>query len=135
MAGSVTELVVTNNDVIGEFRCGTITAAQLFEIQENDIIAACVWDNGDTNPLYLVGDGASTNQLLYQYNINGYQDCTADQLALVDTSHSRFTLRGDSRLHLHANIGNNNKKLYIGFYYPVPLSDVEYSHHTIGLLI
>ena len=64
-----------------------------------------MWDNGDTNPLYLVGDSASTDQLLYQYNRDGYQGCRADQLALVDTSHSRFILRGDYRLHLHANIG------------------------------
>ena len=61
--GSVTELVLVDTNVKAQFRCGTITAAQPFEIQENDVIAACVWDDGATNLLFLAGDNADTNQL------------------------------------------------------------------------
>ena len=105
VAGSVTDLVLPNATVTGDFRCGTIAPTQPFEIQENDIIAACVWDDGPISPLYLVGNGASTDQLLYQYDRLFYDNCMASQLALVPTDLSEFRLRGDHRLHLYADIG------------------------------
>ena len=105
MDGSITELILSNSDVTGDFRCGTITPTQPFEIQENDIIAACVWDEGAINPLYLVGNGASTDQLLYQYDRGMREKCAVNHLESVDTGHRDFTLRRDYRLHLHVDIG------------------------------
>ena len=104
VAGSVTELILLNNDV-REFDCGTIALTQPFEIQENDIIAACVWNEGAINPLYLVGNGASTDQYLYQYDRGMREKCKANHLQSVDTGHNDFTLRRNFRLHLHADIG------------------------------
>ena len=105
VAGSVTNLVLLNALVTGNFRCATIAAAQPFEIQENDIIAACVWDDGPINPLFLVGDDANTDQLLYQYDRTRYDDCTTSQLESVDIGQSDFRQRRDYRLHLYADIG------------------------------
>ena len=115
--GSVTELVLVDTNVRAQFRCGTITAAQPFEIQENDVIAACVWDDNDAaggrdiNPLLLAGDNANANQLLYQYDRGGLDDCTASQLASVDTGHNDFRQRRDYRLHLYADIGMHTARL------------------------
>ena len=110
VAGSVTELVLPNATVTGNFRCANTAPTQPFEIQENDIIAACVWDDGAINPLYLVGDGASTSESLYQSDRRNNEDCTASVLASVDTTDSTFRLRGNSRLHLFANIGTSGPR-------------------------
>ena len=104
VAGSVTEKILLHNDV-PNFRCRTETLARRFEIRENDVISACVWDDGPINPLYLVGDSFSTNQNLYQYDRSGYDDCRTSQIGSVNTTRSDFRQRARYRLHLYVNIG------------------------------
>ena len=71
----------------------TVNEAQRFEIQENDIVGACVWDDGNVNPLYLIGNDINANQELYQYDRSGYEDCTSMQIGNVDTGCSDFLQR------------------------------------------
>ena len=91
----------------GGFRCDrieTLSQAEQFTIQENDIVAACLMDTGSTNPIRMVGyqrSGSSTN--VYQYNANNYEDCTTSQLQLIDSQNSVFTSGGvNYRLYLYA---------------------------------
>ena len=89
------------------FSCMTVNAASRFEIQENDVVGACVWDDGNVNPLYLIGDtnDNDANQKLYQYDRSGYEDCTSAQIGNVDTGHSDFRQRDEWKLHLYAITG------------------------------
>ena len=104
--GSITTIQLTRG-ISSNFRCQSATVAQRFEIQENDVIAACIWDQDDVHPLYLVGNTNNPNaaQELYQYDRIHYDDCTSSQINTVNTSHSDFRRREDFRLHLYANIG------------------------------
>ena len=106
VSGSITTIQLTSG-ISSNFRCRSATVAQRFEIQENDVIAACIWDQGDVHPLYLVGDTNNRNaaQELYQYDRRSYDDCTSSQINTVDTSHRDFRRREEYRLHLYANIG------------------------------
>ena len=105
--GSVSSVMLSRSNV-RSFQCRQLTVTQPFEIQENDIIAACVWDRGSVNPLYLVGDTNNANvQGLYQVDRSGYDDCRDYQLASVDTSRSDFRHRQEFILHLQAGIGKH----------------------------
>ena len=91
----------------GGFQCDrvqTLSQAEQFTIQENDIVAACLKDTGSTNPIRLVGyqsSGASSD--VYQYNANNYEDCTTSQLQSIDVQNSDFTSGTvNYRLHLYA---------------------------------
>ena len=100
--GSVTTKILFDDDVSG-FRCRTEEVDQSFEIQENDVVGACVWDQNQINPLYLVGTSGSEDQNLYQFNRRNYEDCTDMQLSSVDTMHLDFRRRAQHRLHLYVN--------------------------------
>lgn len=108
VAGSVKSELLRYRDVGANFRCRTSTVTAT-EIQENDIVGACVWDRGNVNPLYLIGTGVTNGNLqkLYQYDRSDYDDCTETQLGSVDTANSNFQLRNEWKLHLYANIGMN----------------------------
>ena len=107
VAGSIMSNLLRFRDLSSSFRCRTITATQRFEIQENDIVGACVWDQGDVHPLYLIGDtnDNNANQKLYQYDRSSYDDCTSAQIGNVDTGHSDFRQRDEWKLHLYAITG------------------------------
>ena len=91
----------------GAFECRTVSlgASEQFQIQENDIIAACIIDDRPIKPLRLVGDRSGGNEVVYQYNANRYEDCTNTQLQTVDTDNNAFTTRSGGRhLHLYVNV-------------------------------
>ena len=107
VVGSIMSNLLRSTDLGSSFRCRTITATQRFEIQENDIVGACVWDQGDVHPLYLIGDtnDNNANQKLYQYDRSSYDDCTSVQIGNVDTGRSDFRQRDEWKLHLYAITG------------------------------
>lgn len=109
VAGSNMSQLLSYNDARAIFRCMTVVVPQRFEIQENDVVGACVWDRGSVNPLYLIGDtnDNEANQKLYQYDMRDYDDCTIEQLGSVDTADSDFRLRDEWKLHLYAITGMN----------------------------
>lgn len=90
----------------GGFRCreAMLATAEQFEIQQNDIVAACLRDTSSTNPIRIVGEdriGATGD--VYQYNALNYQRCSAAQLQRIDIQNSAFTMNnGEFRLHLYA---------------------------------
>ncbi len=106
VTGSITSKILEYRD-LSSFDCLDEPVTNTFEIQENDIVGACIWDKGSINPLYLVGDTNSNNnnQKLYQLDKRGYDDCTPSQIGSVDTDDNDFTLRDEHILHLYANIG------------------------------
>lgn len=94
---------------VSDFSCLTVEASQSFEIQENDVVGACVWNQGtDVRPLYVVGDtnDNSANQRLYHYG--GSNDCTNSQLQNISTTHNDFQQKSEWKLHLYANTGNGD---------------------------
>ena len=82
-----------------------LSPEEYFEIQQNDIVGACIKDVGSDYPLLLVGTSSGSNFQTYQLDRRGYQDCTSVRTNIVDTSHSSFRQRSTSTLHLFANIG------------------------------
>ena len=108
--GSITTKQLEYRD-LSRFGCLDETSIQQFEIQENDVIGACIMDMGRINPLYLVGGIGSSvqDQKLYQYDRRNYDDCTTSQIGTVDTSRNDFRLRNRFKLHLFANIGEKHR--------------------------
>ena len=106
VTGSTTAVVVTYS-IARRFGCRTLSIDEPFEIQENDVIGACVWDDGAPEPLFLIGDtnDGNANQRLYQFDESGYDDCEPGQLASIDTTHQDFRQRDEWKLQLFANIG------------------------------
>ena len=111
--GSIRTLSLMRNEV-GGFECRDEIIPRGFEIQENDVVGACVMDTESVNPesvnpLYLIGDtdNNSANYSLYQMNRSGFDDCTDIQIGYVDTGRSDFRRRRRSVLYLHANIGES----------------------------
>jgi hypothetical protein len=98
----------------GGFRCDrteTLSQAEQFTIQENDIVAACLMDTGSTNPIRMVGyqiSGSSTN--VYHYNVNSYEDCTTSQLQSIDVQNSPFTSGTGFNYRLHLYAETNSKE-------------------------
>ena len=107
VAGNIMTLLLAPDEVGSDFSCKTVAATEMFEIQENDIVGACVWNHGNVNPLYLIGDTAddNANQKLYQEDRGGHEDCTSTQIGNVDTEHSKFKQRNEWILHLHVITG------------------------------
>ena len=106
VSGSITVVGVRYRDM-SRFGCLNQPITQQFEIQENDIVGACIQDVSNINPLYIIGDSGDSNRnhKLYQLNRGSYQQCRSDQIASVDTSHSDFRRRDRYTMHLYANIG------------------------------
>ena len=87
----------------GGFQCGrqeTLSQAEQFTIQENDIVAACL----KSSPIRVVGDESSgSSRQVYQYDGFFYQLCLTSQLQTIDVQNSAFTSNnGVHRLHLYA---------------------------------
>lgn len=106
VTGSTTTILI-DYEAASTFSCRTENLDEPFEIQENDVVGACIWDDGISESLLLVGTttNASLNQNLYQFDKQGYQNCETDQLESIDTSDSNFILRDRWMLHLYANMG------------------------------
>lgn len=106
--GSIRTLDLSHR-VANTFRCRTEALPGGIQIQENDIVGACVKDRGDVSPLYLVGDtnDNSNNFNLYQVDRSGFDDCRDSQIGSVDTGHSNFIPRREFILHVYANIGKS----------------------------
>ena len=98
------------------FQCmyENLSTNEYFEIQENDIVGACIKDVGSNDPLLLVGTSSRSNFLTYQWDERDYDDCLLSQYSNVDTTHNDFIIRSTSTLHLYANIGED---INISFYY------------------
>ena len=110
VAGSTTSIRLSYDDARMGFRCLREDVSQSFEIQENDVIGACVWDEGTSiYPLRrLIGkDDESPGQKLYQYNRNDYEMCTG-----VDTGFRNFVQRSQFRLHVYADTGTYMQEGY-----------------------
>ena len=105
--GSITSQLLMSNNVGSTFQCMTVAATQRFEIQENDIVGACIQNQGSVNPLYLIGDtnDINSNQKLYQYDSSGYEGCTSEQIGNVDTENIDFRQRNELILHLYTITG------------------------------
>ena len=91
----------------GGFRCQevTLSQSQQFNVQVNDVVAACL---PSTRPIRIVGEQSSSPSVgVYQYNANGFAQCSDSQLPNVDTQNTAFTLNsGRFRLHLYAEINS-----------------------------
>ncbi len=85
----------------------TLQPSEYFEIQENDIVGACIKDTGDVDPLLIVGTSSESNYYTYQWDRPNFENCLNSQYYDVDSSHKDFKLRSTSVLHLYANIGEN----------------------------
>ena len=109
VAGNIMTQLLAPNEVGSNFSCKTVAATEMFEIQENDIVGACIWNQGNVYPLYLIGDttDVNANQKLYQYNRNNNEDCTRTRIEDVDTGRSDFQQRNEWILHLHVITGIN----------------------------
>ena len=90
-----------------------IPADQQFEIQENDIIGACLWQRDDIFPLGLVGFNVTNQEeLLYHYDKGNYGHCENTRIDDINTEEKDFTKRNHHRLHLYAEIGMFDFILY-----------------------
>ena len=101
--GSITTLSLSQRDA-DRFRCLNEVVSTHFEIQENDVVGACIMRGDSINPLYLIGNNTA-NYKLYQLDRSDYDDCTSSQIGSVDTAHEDFMQRRDFIMHLYANIG------------------------------
>ena len=108
VAGSVREKALQWSVVqSSRFTCmdEVLSSEEYFEIQQNDIVGACIKDVRGASPLLLVGTSSGSTFQTYQLDRSDYQDCTSVQTNIVDTSDSKFKPRRTSTLHLFANIG------------------------------
>ena len=105
VANSTKLVSVTKSDLnFNSVTCLTVTLAanEQFQIQTNDIIAACVIDNNPYRELRIIR--RNSDQDSYQYNRMGYEDCTTQQLQTVDTQLRDFRVRSRYGLLLYVNI-------------------------------
>ncbi len=92
------------------FQCmyENLSTNEYFEIQENDIVGACIKDTfflNPVDPLLLIGTSSGSSVLTYQWDRSGYGLCSSFQYGFIDTSTGDFGIRSTSTLHLYANIG------------------------------
>ena len=126
VAGSSKSVTISLNcPSDGGFRCDrsqTLSPSEQFDIQENDIVAACLRNFGFiANPIQLVGEQSSgPSSQVYWYDGNNYETCSDSQLETIDIQNSAFTLdSGVYRLHLHAEIDSKpsySSKVYFNCY-------------------
>ena len=124
MTNSTKLVSVTKRDLnFNSVTCLTVTLAanEQFQIQTNDIIAACVIDDNPYRELRIIR--RNSDQDSYQYNRGSYQDCTTQQLQTVDTQHRDFRVRSGYGLLLYVNI---NCKLSTHKPYPLSRDSSKY---------
>ena len=73
-----------------------------FEIQQNDVIAACL----DTQrPLRITGQLSSTGSQVYLADDSDYDQCDDGEIDVIDSGSNTFNFLGDVELYLSAQIG------------------------------
>jgi len=80
----------------------TLTLEEYIKIQENDVIGACIKEEGSTQPLLLVGTTGNTVST-YQLDQAGSEECRPTHYANI--TDADLTLRADHVLHVGADIG------------------------------
>ena len=92
-----------------EFMCvqENLNSEEYFEVQENDIIGACIGAGGTNNPLLLVGKSSETSHLTY---VTSSTNCNMFIRNIVNTLD--LQKRSDLTLHLYADIGKLQALLY-----------------------
>ena len=91
-----------------KFQCREekLSQDEQFEIQENDIVAACLDINGIYDPIPVVGEERSnTSNYVYDYNANDNQKCSIKNFRTIHTERSNYHLAESGiryRLHLYA---------------------------------
>ena len=90
-----------------KFECKeeVLSPDEQFNIQENDIVAACIKDISPNYPLILLGTSHEADLKTYELDSINDEDCTLSQINRVDTSYFQFRHRSSLTLHLFANIG------------------------------
>ena len=107
LVGSLTT-VLLNRAAAENSACREAPVDREFQIQENDVIGACLGGrtSGQRNqgPLLLISDNAPTDERLYTVSSNGanFDGCRDNQLQTIDMSNT-FTRENQWRLHLSAN--------------------------------
>ena len=84
----------------GGFQCreATLSQAEQFNVQLNDVVAACLLD---TSPIRVVGRSSSGSSKVYRYSS---ERCTSGRFQTVDSNNRNFGLSSQSILHLYAKI-------------------------------
>ena len=92
-----------------EFMCmqENLNSEEYFEVQENDIVGACIGGSGTNTPLLLVGKSSETSHLTY---VTRSINCNMFIRNNVNTSD--LQKRSDLTLHLYADIGKIQALLY-----------------------
>ena len=75
---------------------------EYIEIQENDIIGACIKRGYSVAPLLVVGTSSGINVSTYQFDRDWVRYCT---IPSVNTNNQYFKPRRTSALHLYADVG------------------------------
>ena len=75
---------------------------EYIEIQENDIIGACIKHGYLVTPLLVVGTSSGINMSTYQFDQKWVRYCNT---LSVDTNNQYFIPRRTSALHLYADVG------------------------------
>ncbi len=104
--GSHRRVTRTDSQVNG-FGCDVeqLDETQQFQVQENDIIAACTVDHSDIRPLHVLADSTGGNDI---YELNDFDSgspdgCSPSELSTIRVS--GLQRRDDFALHLYADIG------------------------------
>ena len=100
----VMELDYNSIAISAEFVCmkENLEPDEYIEIQENDIIGACIKRGYLVAPLLVVGTSSGINMSTYQFDRNWVRYCNFES---VDTNHQYFIPRRTSALHLYADVG------------------------------
>ncbi len=93
--------------LVNGFGCAVeqLDETQQFQVQENDIIAACTVDNSALRPLHVhaINAGGHTLRELSDFDTGSTDSCSATELSTVKGSD--LEMRDNYALHLFANIG------------------------------
>ncbi len=101
--GSLRRVTRTNAQVNG-FGCDEVqlNEDQQFQVQENDIIAACTVEHSDSRPLHVHASSGGG----FLYELNGFDTGSLDSCSSAELSTiSGLARQDDFALHLYADIG------------------------------
>ena len=91
------------------FQCmqENLSPNEYVEVQENDIVGACIKNTQSVEPLLLVGTDGNAATNTYRLFRFGSSDCSTSMYSNVDTDNFLFSRRMTSTLHLHASISKD----------------------------
>ncbi len=111
--GSVHSVTRTQSQVNG-FGCDIepLGETQQFQVQQNDVIAACTVDTSSAKPLRVHAQDADGHKLMKLDIDTGNSDsCSSSDLTQIEGSKLKKRMR--FALHLFANIGKCKNNLYL----------------------